>query len=58
MKNNNLIKNKGNKLLVFVLTFWSYRKQGLIRKIRFTSKFMMLQAGLQTIAIHLLLNIS
>ena len=34
------------------------RKNGLIRKIRLTSKFMTSQAGLQTVAIHTLPNIS
>ena len=34
------------------------RKSGLIRKIRLTSKFMTSQHGLQTIAIHILPNIS
>ena len=43
---------------VFVTTFWSCRKNGLIRKIRLTSKFMTSQPGLQTIAIHILPNIS
>ena len=43
---------------VFVTTFWSCRKNGLIRKIRLTSKFMTLQPGLETIAIHILPNIS
>ena len=33
-------------------------KNGLIRKIRLTSKFMTSQHGLQTITIHILLNIS
>ena len=33
-------------------------QNGLIRKIRLTSEFMMSQPGLQTIAIHMLLNIS
>ena len=36
----------------------SCRKNGLIRKIRLTPKFMMSQPGLQTIAIHILPNIS
>ena len=45
-------------LFVFVTTFWSYRKNDLIRKIRLTSKFMTSQTGLQTIAIHILPNIS
>ena len=45
-------------ILVFVTTFWSCRKNRLIRKIRLTSKFMTLQLGLQTIEIHILPNIS
>ena len=44
--------------LVFVTTFWSCRKNGLIRKIRLTLRFMTSQPGLQTIAIHILPNIS
>ena len=40
------------------MTFWSCRKNGLIRKIRLTSKFMTSQPGLQTITIHILPNIS
>ena len=40
------------------MIFWSCRKNGLIRKLRLTSKFMTSQPGLQTIAIHLLPNIS
>ena len=40
------------------MTFWSCRKNDLIRKIRLTSKFMTSQPGLQTIAIHTLANIS
>ena len=43
---------------VFVMTFRSYRKKDLIRKIRLTSKFMTSQPGLQTVAIHILPNIS
>ena len=43
---------------VFVTTFWSCRESGLIRRIRLTSKFMASQPGLQTIVIHILLNIS
>ena len=42
----------------FVTTFWSCRENGLIRKVRLTSKFMTSQPGLQTIAIHILPNIS
>ena len=43
---------------MFVLPFWSCRKNGLIRKIRLISKFMTSQPGQQTIIIHILLNIS
>ena len=43
---------------VFVTTFWSCRKNGLIRKTRLTSRFMTSQPGLETIAIHILSNIS
>ena len=43
---------------VFVTTFWLCRKNGLTRKVRLTSKFMTPQPGSQTIAIHILLNIS
>ena len=38
--------------------FRSCRKNGLIRKIRLTSKFMTSQPGSQTIAIHILPDIS
>ena len=38
--------------------FWSCRKDGLIRKIVLVSKFMTLQAGLQTISINILPQIS
>ena len=40
------------------MTFWSCRKNGLIRKIRLISKFMTSQPGKQTIAIYTLPNIS
>ena len=40
------------------MKFWSYRKNGLIRKIRLTSKFMTSQPVQQTIAIHILPDIS
>ena len=40
------------------MTFWSSRKNGLIRKINLTSKFMTSQPGLKTVAIHILPNIS
>ena len=40
------------------MTFWPCRKNSLIRKVRLTSKFMTSQPGLQTIAIHILPNIS
>ena len=39
---------------VFVTTFWSCRKNDLIRKIRLTLRFMASQPDLQTIAIHTL----
>ena len=42
----------------FVTIFWLCRKNGLIRKIRLTSKFMTSQPGLQTVAIHIVPNIS
>ena len=42
----------------FVTTSWSCRENDLIRKVRLTSKFMVSQPGLQTIAIHMLVNIS
>ena len=42
----------------FVTTFGSCRKNGLIREIRLTSKFMTSQYGLQTIAIHIFPTIS
>ena len=41
----------------FVKTFWSCRKNGLIRSIRLTSKFMTWQPGLQTIVIRIFPNI-
>ena len=40
------------------MTFWSCRKNGLIKKISLTSKFMTSQPVLQTIAIHVLPIIS
>ena len=40
------------------MTFRSCRKNGLIRKIKLTAKFMTSQFGLQTIAMHILTNIS
>ena len=42
----------------FVTTSWSCRENDLIRKVKLTSKFMASQPGLQTIAIHMLVNIS
>ena len=45
-------------IYVFVTTFWSCRKNGFIRKIKLTSKFMTPQPGLQTIAVYILPNIS
>ena len=49
---------RSRDISVFVMTFWSCRKNGLIRKIRLTPKFMTSQLGLQTIAIDTLPNIS
>ena len=43
---------------VFVMTFWSCREKGLIRKIRLISKFMTSKPGSQAITIHILHNIS
>ena len=40
------------------MTSWSRRKNGLIRKIRLISQFMMSQRGYQTITIHILFNVS
>ena len=42
---------------VFITTFWSCRKNGLIRKTRLASKLMTSQPGLQTIAMHILPNV-
>ena len=46
------------KIFVFVTTFWSCRKNGLIWQIRLTSKFMTSQPGLQTVAIRIFPSIS
>ena len=43
---------------VFVTTFRSCRENGLIRRIRLTSKLMASQPGLQAIMIHILFSIS
>ena len=43
--------------LIFFLTFWPSRKNGLIRNIKLISKFMISQPGWQTITIHTLANI-
>ena len=40
------------------MTFWLYRKNDLIRKMRLTAKFMTSQSVQQTIAIDILSNIS
>ena len=39
---------RSQDIKVFVTTFWSCRKNSLIRTIKLTSKFMMSQPGLQT----------
>ena len=49
---------RSQDILHFVTTFWSCKKNGLIRKIRLTLKFMTSQSGLQTIAMPMLPNIS
>ena len=46
------------KIFKFFTSFWSCRKNGSIRKIGITSKFMASQPGLQTVAIHILSSIS
>ena len=43
-------------ICVFVTSFWSCRKNDLIRKARLISKFMTSQPGLQTIAIDIFPN--
>ena len=43
---------------MLVLTFWSYRKNCLIRKTGLISKFMTSQSDYQTLTITILLNIS
>ena len=45
-------------ILVFIATFCSCRKNGLIRKIRLISKIMTSQTSKQIVAIHILPNIS
>ena len=40
----------------FVLTFWSCRKNGLARKIRLVSKFILSEPSEKTIAKHILPN--
>ena len=40
------------------MTFWPCRKNGFMRKINLTAKFMTSQPGEQTLAIHILTNIS
>ena len=49
---------RSQDIYVFVTAFWSCRKKSLIRKIRLTSKFVTSKPGFQTIAIHILANIS
>ena len=45
-------------LFVFIITFWSCRKNGLISKIRVISKFLTSKPAQQTIGIHISSNIS
>ena len=49
---------RSQDIYVFVTTFWWRRKNGLIRRVRLTSKFMTSETGSQTIAIYILPNIS
>ena len=49
---------RSQDISIFVLTFWSGRKDGLSRKIRLISKLMTSLPCQQTIAIHQLPNIS
>ena len=49
---------RSQDIYVFVLTFLVMYKNGLIGKIRLILKFMTSRPGLQTIAIHILPNIS
>ena len=49
---------RSQHIYVFALTFWSFRKSGLIRQIRLISNFMTSQPGYQTITMHILPNIS
>ena len=44
---------KSSDIKIFVLAFWP---RGLIRKTRLIQKFITLQRGQQTIAIHILFN--
>ena len=48
---------RSQDIYVFVSTIWLCRKNGFIRKINLTSKFMTSQPGLQTIPISILPNI-
>ena len=52
------MKNIFDFVLRFCTTFWLFRKNGLIRKIRLTSKLITSQPALQTFAIDILSNIS
>ena len=62
MKNFQLVTRNSQlvncHITAFVTTFWSHTKNGLIRRIRLTSKFITSQPGLQTITIQILPNIS
>ena len=52
------ISFRSQNILIFILTFWSCRRNGLIRKIRLISRFLTSQPRQQTIPIHILPNIS
>ena len=49
---------RSQDIQVFVTASWPCRKNGLIRKISLTLKFITSQPGLQTVAIHILPNMS
>ena len=49
---------RSQDIKVFVTTFWSCRKNGLIRKIKLTSKFVTSQPGLQIITKYIYCPIS
>ena len=49
---------RSQDIKIIALTFWSCRKNALIRNIRLISKFMTSKPGQRTISVHILHNIS